>query len=52
METAFTTILVALITAIFGPVIVEWVKSLLSKKESKISSVKEAIDIIQWLIIN
>ena len=44
MNVAITTILVAFITAVLGPILVEWVKSLLSKKESKISSVKEAID--------
>ena len=45
MTTAITTIIVAFITAILGPILVEWVKSLLNKKEDKISSVKEAIDL-------
>lgn len=42
--TMFTTILVALITAVIGPVIVEWAKNKMAKK-SKPSSVKEAIDL-------
>jgi len=45
MNVAITTILVAFITAVLGPILVEWVKSLLNKKEDKISSVKEAIDL-------
>lgn len=44
MNVAITTILVAFITAVLGPILVEWVKSLLNKKEDKVSSVKEAID--------
>ena len=40
-----TTILVALITAVIGPAVVEWVKSKLNKKDTKPSSVKEAIDL-------
>jgi hypothetical protein len=40
-----TTILVALITAVIGPAVLEWVKSKLNKKDSKPSSVKEAIDL-------
>ena len=40
-----TTIAVALITAVIGPAIVEWVKAKLAKKEEKISTVKEAIDL-------
>jgi len=39
-----TTIIVALITAVIGPVIVEWAKAKMAKKP-KISSVKEAIDL-------
>ena len=39
-----TTIIVALITAVIGPVIVEWAKAKMAKK-SKVSSVKEAIDL-------
>ena len=45
METAFTTIIVALITAILGPVIVEWIKAKIKKEEVKESTVKEAIDL-------
>jgi hypothetical protein len=45
METAITTIAVAFITAILGPVIIEWVKSKLAKKQEKVSTVKEAIDL-------
>ena len=45
METAFTTIIVALITAILGPVIVEWIKAKIKKQEVKESTVKEAIDL-------
>jgi hypothetical protein len=44
METAITTIIVALITAVLGPAIIEWVKNKLAK-QPKISSVKEAIDL-------
>ena len=40
----FTTIIVALITAVIGPVIVEWAKTKMAKKP-KVSSVKEAIDL-------
>ncbi len=40
-----TTILVALITAVIGPAVVEWVKAKLRKNEDKSSSVKEAIDV-------
>ena len=40
-----TTILVALITAVIGPAVVEWVKAKLKKEENKESSVKEAIDL-------
>ncbi len=39
-----TTILVAIITAVVGPVVIEWVKAKL-KKEEKMSTVKEAIDL-------
>ena len=35
METAVTTIIVALITAILGPVIVEWIKAKIKKQEVK-----------------
>ena len=45
MTTAVTTIIVAFITAVLGPVLVEWVKSLTMKKEIKPSTVKEAIDL-------
>ena len=45
METAVTTIIVALITAILGPVIVEWIKAKIKKQEVKESPVKEAIDL-------
>jgi len=44
MITAITTILVAFITAVLGPIMVEWVKSKIIKKEIKESPVKEAID--------
>jgi hypothetical protein len=40
-----TTITVALITAVIGPVVIEWVKVKFRRKEEKISSVKEAIDL-------
>lgn len=39
-----TTILVALITAVIGPAVLEWVKAKLKKEEIKESPVKEAID--------
>ena len=39
-----TTILVALITAVIGPAVLEWVRAKLKKEDSKTSSVKEAID--------
>ena len=45
METAITTIIVAFITAVLGPSILEWVKSKVNKKPSPESSVKEAIDV-------
>ena len=45
MMTMFTTIMIALITAVIGPVMVEWVKSKLKKEEIKESPVKEAIDL-------
>lgn len=45
MTTAITTIIVAFITAVLGPILVEWAKSLLTKKEVKPSTVKEAIDL-------
>ena len=43
----FTTIIVALITAVIGPAVLEWVKSKIKKheQEEKPSPVKEAIDI-------
>ena len=44
MITALTTIIVAFITAVLGPVMIEWVKNKLTK-QPKISSVKEAIDL-------
>ena len=44
METAITTIIVAFITAVLGPILIEWVRAKL-KKEEKISTVKEAIDL-------
>jgi hypothetical protein len=40
-----TTILVALITAVIGPAVLEWVKAKVNKPEPKSSSVKEAIDL-------
>ena len=40
-----TTILVALITAVIGPAVLEWVKAKLKKEENKESLVKEAIDL-------
>jgi hypothetical protein len=43
--TMFTTIIVAMITAVIGPAVLEWVKTKLKKEESKTSSVKEAIDL-------
>ena len=45
MTTMFTTIIIALITAVIGPVIVEWVRVKLKKQEVKTSPVKEAIDL-------
>jgi len=45
MTTMFTTIIIALITAVIGPVIVEWVRVKLKKQEVKESPVKEAIDL-------
>jgi len=44
METMFTAIVVAFITAVLGPVIIELVKNFFSKK-SNISPMKEAIDL-------
>ena len=44
METAITTIIVALITAVIGPVIIEWVKNKLAR-QPKVSLVKEAIEL-------
>ena len=41
----FTTILVALITAVIGPAVLEWVKAKLKKEETENSPVKEAIDL-------
>lgn len=40
-----TTIIVALITAVFGPVAVEWAKSYFSKKKVKRNPVDEAIEV-------
>ena len=45
MTTMFTTIIIALITAVIGPVVVEWVRAKLKKQEVKESPVKEAIDL-------
>ena len=45
MTTMFTTIIIALITAVIGPVVVEWVRAKLKKEEVKESPVKEAIDL-------
>ena len=45
MTTMFTTIIIALITAVIGPVVVEWVRVKLKKQEVKTSPVKEAIDL-------
>jgi hypothetical protein len=44
MTTAITTIIVAFITAVLGPVIMTWFKNKLETKP-KVSSVKEAIDL-------
>lgn len=41
----FTTVLVALITAVIGPAVLEWVRAKLKKEKSKESPVKEAIDV-------
>ena len=41
----FTTIIVALITAVIGPAFLEWVRTKLKKEDPKSSSVKEAIDL-------
>lgn len=38
-----TTIIVALITAVFGPVAVEWAKNYFGKKKEKVNPVNEAI---------
>lgn len=38
-----TTIIVALITAVFGPIAVEWAKNYFPKKKAKINPVDEAI---------
>ena len=46
METTImmlTTIIVALITAVFGPIAVEWAKNYFPKKKAKINPVDEAI---------
>lgn len=44
--TMITTIVVAIITAVIGPVVIEWVKTKLRKKEKEDNSpVKEAIDL-------
>jgi len=43
--TMFTTIIVALITAVIGPIVMEWFKAKLKKEEVKSSPVKEAIDL-------
>jgi len=43
--TMFTTIIVALITAVIGPIVMEWFKAKLRKEEIKTSPVKEAIDL-------
>ena len=45
METAITTIIVAFITAVLGPVLMEWVRAKMKKEEVKTSTVKEAIDL-------
>jgi hypothetical protein len=45
-----TTIIVALITAVIGPLIVTWVQLKLASK-SKISPVKEAIDLNELVSI-
>jgi len=43
--TMFTTVLVALITAVIGPAVLEWVRAKLKREEIKESPVKEAIDV-------
>ena len=45
METAITTIIVAFIIAVLGPVLMEWVRAKMKKEEVKTSTVKEAIDL-------
>jgi hypothetical protein len=44
METAITTILVAFITAVLGPSVLEWVKAKLNKTEKPSNPVDEAIE--------
>jgi hypothetical protein len=45
MTTMITTIAVALITAVIGPAVLEWVKLKFNKQPSKESLMKEAIDL-------
>ena len=45
MITMITTIIVALITAVIGPAVLEWVKLKFNKQPSKESLMKEAIDL-------
>ena len=45
MTTMITTIIVALITAVIGPAVLEWVRLKFNKQPSKESLMKEAIDL-------
>jgi len=45
MITMFTTIAVALITAVIGPAVLEWIKLKFNKQPSKESLMKEVIDL-------
>jgi len=45
MITTFTTIVVALITAVIGPAVLEWVKLKFNKQPSKESLMKDVIDL-------
>jgi hypothetical protein len=47
MITMITTIIVALITAVIGPAVLEWVKLKFNKQPSKDALMKEAIDLNQ-----
>ena len=45
MITTFTTIVVALITAVIGPAVLEWIKLKFNKQPSKESLMKDVIDL-------